>query len=190
MASRTPQPAKPVFHFFGDADGVLGEITLSRPVQRSKHEWTVRLEMTGPFREDLDVHGATKKQAVDLALGLCHFHVGGRRLVDRRGASVRVPGKPLPNLQDVDDGVRAEQGLCVCLINEGDGNVRLVLDEVTRDGKSWTTRTFFTHNRYPKKAAVELSLSTKDFSKIGRTLMAGLVSRTFPAKHPHRKTGR
>jgi hypothetical protein len=173
---------KPVFHFFGTADGVLGEITLSQPVQRNKHEWTAHLVMTGPFREDLDVHGATKKQAVELALGLCHLHVGNRQLLDQRGASVRVPGKPLPKSTDVDDGVRAGLGVAACLVDEGNGRVRLVLDDVTREGQTCAVHGFYTHRRFPKKALLSLALKEKDLADIGMAVLVRLIARTFPSK--------
>jgi hypothetical protein len=173
---------RPVFHFFGTADGALGEIMVSAPVQRGKHQWTAHLKMTGPFREDRDVHGATKKQAVDLAFGLCHFHVGKRRLVDQRGASVRVPGKPLPEPTDVDDGVRGPVGVSACLVDEGDGRLRLVLDDVARDGPTCTVETFYTHKRFPKKALLSLALKEKDLADIGMSLLVRLIARTFPAE--------
>jgi hypothetical protein len=176
---------KPVFYFRGTADYELAEIKISEPVQRDAQEWTAHLQMTGPFREDSDVHGATKKQAIALALGLCHLHVGTRRLVDRSGALVCVPGKPLPKPRDVDDGVRSEHGLCVCLVDEGNGKVRLVLDEVTRAGSAWTTKMFYTHKRYPKKSVVNHSLTEKQLAEIGEAVLVRLAAGA-PLQGPRR----
>jgi hypothetical protein len=178
-STRSPR-AKPVFQFFGTADGVLGQITVAQPIQQAKHEWSAHLTMSGPFREDVDVTGTTKKQAVELALGLCHFHVGSRRLLDRHGEPVRVPGKPLPKPVDVGDSTRAEQGLCVCLVDEGNGSVRLVLDDVARDGTTWKATTFYTHKRYQKRALYDLLRQRRDLADIGLAVMVRLIVGAFP----------
>jgi hypothetical protein len=179
---RKPSREAPVYHFYGTADGALARITISRPVQRDEHEWTAHLKMGGPFNVDVDVTGVTRKQAIDLALGLCHAQVGGRRLLDRDGRAVRVPGKPLPEPKDVDDGRRAALGVCACLVDEENGRIRLVLDDVTRDGPTWTARTFYTHKRYPKKKLLDLALTDKDLAAIGFAVMVRLVVATFPSE--------
>jgi hypothetical protein len=181
---RKPSREQPVFHFYGTADGALARITISRPVQRDEHEWTAHLKMGGPFKVDVDVTGVTMEQAIDLALGLCHAQVGGRRLRDRDGQAVRVPGKPLPKPkpEDVDDSRRAALGVCACLVDEENGRVRLVLDDVTRDGSTWTARTFYTHKRYPKKKLRDLALTEKDLAEIGFAVVLRLAVQTFPPK--------
>ncbi|CAN5922905.1 hypothetical protein BH11MYX4_BH11MYX4_44750 [soil metagenome] len=93
-------------------------------------------------------------------------------------------------MRDVDDGTRAEHGLCVCLVDEGNGKVRLVLDDVARDGSTWTPRTFFTHNRYSKKAVLAHSLTDKELSKIGLAVMTRLVAVTLPSDRPSGKRRR
>jgi hypothetical protein len=173
---------QPVFHFFGTADGALAEITISRPIKRNKNEWTAHLKMGGPFGANInvDVTGVSKKQAIELALALCHARVGSKRLVDRDGRAVHVPGKPLPEPVDVDDGRRATRGLCACLVDEENGRVRLVLDDLIHDGSGWKAQTFYTHRRYSKKAVLKLALTDKDYADIGAAVVMRLVAATFP----------
>lgn len=98
------------------------------------HEWAVNIKITGTCREDAVVFGATKQQARELALALCHHRIGTKSLLDESGRAVRLPGKPPVNHTDVDDGVRADHAITVCLVDEGTGSVRLVLGDAGAPG--------------------------------------------------------
>jgi hypothetical protein len=175
---------EPVFRFFGTIDGVIASIQVERPVRRGSDEWTSHLTMSGPFRANVNTHitGVSEEQSLELALGLCHVLVAGRRLLDKAGEVVVLPGKPLPEPTDVGDRRRAEKGLGVCLVDEGNGQLRLVLDDVAREGSTWKDFCFYTHKRYPKEKLLELLLSEKELAEIGFALMARLVVLTFPGQ--------
>jgi hypothetical protein len=166
---------EPVFLFLGTADGVPSEIVLSQPRPR-EDDWSAHLRMTGAFREDMDVYGATKEQAIELALGLCHLHVGTRSLLDLQGTPVRLPGKPLPESSDRDDGGRPTRGVSVCLVSENNGTTRVVFDDLVRDGDDWRRGVFYTHVRFPQSVLFDLGLSQDEFAKVGVTLLLRLVA--------------
>jgi hypothetical protein len=172
--SKTPNP---LFHFFGTVDGALCTITVAVPVRRAPQEWAAKVEMTGALRLDVNVYGASKKQAAELALGLCHSEVRGRQLASTTGGVVHLPGKPLPGLGDgSDDGVRAKSGLAACLVEEKDGRLRLVLDDVVRSGAGWADRFFLTHRRFEKQRVLDCRLSQRELAEIGLIVMGRLVA--------------
>jgi hypothetical protein len=183
MTSRGDSSDKdgPVFAFFGTVDGALGQITIAQPLQRGPHEWTAHLTMSGCFSANADVTGVSEDQAIELAFGICHAHVGKRCLRDNAGKVVFLPGNP-PDPTDRNDLRRAEIGLAVCLVDEENGDLRLVLDDVTHDGSAWKDLSFYTHKRYPKKKLLQFGLSEQELAEIGFAVIARLVAGRPPGR--------
>jgi hypothetical protein len=82
---------------------------------------------------------------------------------------------------DRDDGVRGDGGVVVSLVDAPDGKVRLVFDDVLRDGsgdaRAWRHQFFFTRTEVDLDALQETKLSDSDLARIGFAIAARLAAR-------------
>jgi hypothetical protein len=161
------------FAFQGTMGGVPVTIRVSRPVKRSDASWSANVESVA-LRINQAIVGASASQARTLAFGILHALVAGRELLDDAGRNVRLPGTPLAPSKDVDDGRRSERGVAVCLVLEGNGKARIVMDDVRRVDGGWMTTTFFTHRRV--NAADLMKLPKRELEEIGLALVSRLVA--------------
>ena len=81
---------------------------------------------------------------------------------------------------EVDDTLRSSPAVVVCLRNLGNGQSRLIFDDVKGDSEknpvSWMFETFCTWNAYDNKQLDEMKLSADDFKRIGEVLVARLLA--------------
>ena len=72
------------------------------------------------------------------------------------------------------------KGVAAYLKDEGDGKLRLALDDVEaiseKEGTSWKHIVSFTSNSYDANSLKELSLSKEQFSEIGENLVIRLLA--------------
>ncbi|GEM_PF-1578375 len=76
---------------------------------------------------------------------------------------------------------RAKDGIAICLADLGDGNSRLVIDEVVADDPEaqnpvWRHKVFYTQNLYPNDVLNHMKLSDDEFCSIGVAVVARLLA--------------
>ena len=83
-------------------------------------------------------------------------------------------------LEETDDGRRATEEVVVCLADLGNGQSRLIFDDVviTPDPRqrSWRHKSFYTSNAYANEPLDNISLSDEQFQQIGIALVARLLA--------------
>ena len=81
---------------------------------------------------------------------------------------------------DPDDGVRGESGVVVSLVDQPGGKVRLVFDDVLRNGlaerATWSHQFFFTRTEFDLDALLETKLSEADLARIGFAIAVRLAA--------------
>src|SRR5258708_32257720 len=92
------------------------EVRLLAPVRAGEQAYAVRVKPTAPYRIDQEISGATARQAKEHAFGLVHRLFDGAVLRDEKGVPVEVPGAPLPQRREVDDGVRGTTAIVSCAV--------------------------------------------------------------------------
>ena len=80
-----------------------------------------------------------------------------------------------------DDRIRSSNGVVCCLREIGDGNLRLVLDDVTNDKKDtsghWEHDAVFTWKDFDENEITNLSVSNEVLADFGLNILTRLVAR-------------
>jgi hypothetical protein len=83
-------------------------------------------------------------------------------------------------LFEVDDGTRPGVGLVVSLLNLGDGQSRLIMDDVRSQrpvrATAWDFDAFYTHKAHDNAALDDMALSDDVYHDIGVALIARLLA--------------
>lgn len=82
---------------------------------------------------------------------------------------------------EADSRHRAKEGIVICLRDLGDGNSRLIFDDVVADDPTareriWRHKVFFTHSAYPNDHLDNMELSDQQFQQIGEAVVARLLA--------------
>jgi len=82
---------------------------------------------------------------------------------------------------ETDSNHRAKEGIVVCLRDLGDGQSRLIFDDVMADDPTvrervWRHKVFFTHNAYDNHHLERMELSDQQFQEIGEAVVARLLA--------------
>ena len=83
-------------------------------------------------------------------------------------------------LREMDDGIRASEGVVVCLADVGEGHSRLIFDDVIvlahAPQRMWLHKSFFTWTPYENTALNEMALSDEQYRDIGIAVVARLLA--------------
>ncbi len=83
-------------------------------------------------------------------------------------------------MADVDDAIRSEDGVVVCLRRVEDGKSKLIFDDVKGDSCvnpiTWSFDTFYTWREYGDEDLNQMKLSDREYQMIGVTLVARLLA--------------
>jgi hypothetical protein len=83
-------------------------------------------------------------------------------------------------LFDKDDGKRPSLGIVVSLLDRGDGQSRLIMDDVRSASPvretSWNFDLFYTHKSHDNVALDDMALSDDEYRDIGIALVARLLA--------------
>jgi len=83
-------------------------------------------------------------------------------------------------LQVTDDDIRHNEGVVACLIDLGNGESRLIFDDVVAQTgsrpRTWRHKSFYTSNTFDSKLLDGMDLSDVDFMHIGEALVARLLA--------------
>jgi hypothetical protein len=81
---------------------------------------------------------------------------------------------------DIDDGKRPSLGVVVSLLDLGDGQSRLIMDDVRSQRPvretTWNFDVFYTHQLHGNPALDEMALSDDTYRDIGVALVARLLA--------------
>jgi len=88
---------------------------------------------------------------------------------------------------DLDDKIRTENGLAVCLRDMGNGKSRLFIDDITSNKTDnpieWSFETFYTFTPELENSFIdEMNLSEKQFADIGAAVVARLLAQNGRVK--------
>jgi hypothetical protein len=87
---------------------------------------------------------------------------------------------------DMDDGKRPSLGVVVSLLDVGNGQSRLIMDDVrshhTQRETSWNFELFYTHQSHANSTPDEMALSDDTYRDIGIALVARLLALNKRAK--------
>ncbi len=75
-----------------------------------------------------------------------------------------------------DDGVRGRSGVVVSMVDAPDGKVRLVFDDVQRNGSSWSHQFLFTSVELDRKALLETTLTDAELASLGFAIAIRLAA--------------
>lgn len=82
-------------------------------------------------------------------------------------------------MADVDDAIRSENGVVVCLRTTVNGKSRLIFDDVKGDSSlnpvAWSLSGFYTWREYSDEDLDQMKLSKCDYQEIGENLVARLL---------------
>jgi hypothetical protein len=83
-------------------------------------------------------------------------------------------------MADVDDAIRSENGVVVCLRTTGDGKSKLIFDDVKGNSAlnpvAWSFSNFYTWHEYNDEDLDQLKLSSREYQMIGENLVARLLA--------------
>jgi hypothetical protein len=83
-------------------------------------------------------------------------------------------------LFEMDDGTRPAFGVVVSLLNVGDGQSRLIMDDVRSQSPvratAWDFDAFYTHKAHDNAALDDMSLTDDTYRDIGVALVARLLA--------------
>jgi len=83
-------------------------------------------------------------------------------------------------MYDVDDKIRSEVGVVVCLRRTADGRSKLILDDVsansTENPIEWSFDRFFTWKEYPDEPLDAMALTEKEYQGLGEYVVARLLA--------------
>ena len=83
-------------------------------------------------------------------------------------------------MADVDDAIRAENGVVVCLRTTENGKSKLIFDDVIGDSSLnpvvWSFSSFYSWREYSDEDLNQLKLSSREYQMIGENLVARLVA--------------
>jgi hypothetical protein len=81
---------------------------------------------------------------------------------------------------EMDDGVRPNLGVVVSLLDRGDGQSRLIMDDVRSQSPIratvWEFEAFYSHKTHDNARLDEMTLSDDEYRDIGVSLMARLLA--------------
>ena len=83
---------------------------------------------------------------------------------------------------DVDDAIRPENGVVVCLRTTGDGKSKLIFDNVKSNSPlnpvAWSFSSFNTWREYSDEDLDQMKLGSREYQMIGENLVARLLALT------------
>jgi hypothetical protein len=83
-------------------------------------------------------------------------------------------------MADVDDAVRAENGVVACLRTTENGKSKLIFDDVVGDSSlnpvAWSFSNFYTWREYSDEDLDQSKLSSREYQMIGENLVARLLT--------------
>jgi hypothetical protein len=83
-------------------------------------------------------------------------------------------------MAEVDDAIRAENGVVVCLRTTENGNSKLIFDDVIGDSSlnpvEWSFSSFYTWREYSDDDLNQLKLSSREYQMIGENIVARLLA--------------
>ncbi len=76
---------------------------------------------------------------------------------------------------------RAKEGIAICLKDMGDGNSRLMIDDIVADDPEaqspvWRHKVFYTTNTYPNDALDNMELTDDELCQIGVAVVVRLLA--------------
>jgi hypothetical protein len=81
---------------------------------------------------------------------------------------------------EMDDGTRPSLGVVVSLLDRGDGQSRLIMDDVRSQcplrATAWDFDAFYAHKSHDNAALDEMTLSNDEYRDIGISLVARLIA--------------
>ncbi len=81
---------------------------------------------------------------------------------------------------DVDDAIRPENGVVVCLRTTGDGKSKLIFDDVKGNSPvnpvAWSFSSFNTWREYSDEDLDQMKLGSHEYEMIGENLVARLLA--------------
>jgi hypothetical protein len=89
-------------------------------------------------------------------------------------------------MTDVDDAVRPENGVVVCLRTTEKGKSKLIFDDVKGESSvnpvAWSFSSFYTWREYSDEDLDQMKLSSREYQMIGENLIARLLALNGRAK--------
>jgi hypothetical protein len=83
-------------------------------------------------------------------------------------------------MKDVDDAVRTENGVVVCLRTTENGKSKLIFDDVKGNSSlnpvAWSFNSFYTWREYDDGDLDQMKLSSREYQMIGENLVARLLA--------------
>jgi hypothetical protein len=83
-------------------------------------------------------------------------------------------------MADVDDAIRAENGVVVCLQTTENGKSKLIFDDVVGDSSlnpvAWSFSSFYTCREYSDEDLDQMKLGSREYQMIGENLVARLLA--------------
>jgi hypothetical protein len=83
-------------------------------------------------------------------------------------------------MADVDDAVRTENGVVVCLRTTENGKSKLIFDDVKGNSSlnpvAWSFNSFYTWREYDDGDLDQMKLSSREYQMIGENLVARLLA--------------
>jgi hypothetical protein len=81
---------------------------------------------------------------------------------------------------EMDDGTRPTLGVVVSLLDQGDGQSRLIMDDVRSQSQvratAWNFVAFYTHKSHDNAALDDMALTDDEYRGIGVALVARLLA--------------
>jgi len=81
---------------------------------------------------------------------------------------------------EIDDGTRPGLGVVVSLLDRGDGQSRLIMDDVRSQSRvratAWDFDAFYTHKSHDNAVLDDMALTDDDYRGIGIALVARLLA--------------
>ncbi len=83
-------------------------------------------------------------------------------------------------MADVDDAIRSENGVVVCLRTTEKGKSKVIFDDVKSDSPlnpvEWSFSSFYTWQEYSDEDLDQMKLSSREYQMIGENLVARLLA--------------
>jgi hypothetical protein len=91
-----------------------------------------------------------------------------------------VPSREVIRVMNVDDAIRPENGVVVCLRKTEDGKSKLIFDDVKGNSScnpiAWSFSSFNTWREYSDDDLNQLKLSSREYQMIGESIVARLLA--------------
>jgi len=83
-------------------------------------------------------------------------------------------------MADVDDAIRSENAVVVCLRRTENGKSKIIFDDVKGDSSlnpvAWLFSSFYTWSEYSDEDLDQMKLSSREYQMIGENLVARLLA--------------